>query len=297
MASESWLVDGISLSNYISGNVIFDIRTWNGLDNVPGVNVSGSGSGTSGGTNGMFQMAQSHGEFWYPQYYTASTKLLTMFVSSNDPSTGAPPTTVDQGRQNFDANFDYLMRLFGRRRSLITVVRNMSDGSSRLALCSRMSVIEPQLVPVTSAQITIELTIPDGFWRDATDTTLATLAAAFSGRVTALDAASAPMNDLQFNIVGPVTNPRITDNESGSWVQYTGTVAAGKTLVIRNVSMDVTDGGSGWSPVLANMVHSGDSNWLTLYPTTPNGVNITFGGSGTTGATQLQIVGHKKFLR
>lgn len=292
MATETWTVDGVALSS-----VAYDIRTWNGLDNVPGVNVSGSGSGTSGGTNGMFQMAQMHGEFWYPQYYTAATKLLTMYVSSNDPNTGNPPTSVDQGRQNFDKNFDTLTRLFARRRNLLSVVRNMSDGSARGALCSVMSVIEPQLVPVTSAQITVELTIPDGFWRDAVDSTLATLAAAFSGRVTALDAATAPMNDMQFNIVGPVTNPRITDNESGSWVQYTGTVAAGKTLVVHNTNMGIDDGGSGWSPVLSNMVHSGDSNWLTLYPTAAGGVNITFGGSGTTGATQLSLVGHKKFMR
>lgn len=290
MATETWTVDGVNLSG-----VAYDIRTWNGLDNVPGVNVSGSGSGTSGGTNGLFQMAQMHGEFWYPQYYTAATKLLTMFVSSNDPNTGAAPTSIDQGRQNFDANLDTLTRLFSRRRKLISIVRAMSNGTSRLALCSVMSVIEPQLVPITSGMITVELTIPDGFWRDATDTTLATLAAAFSGRVTALDTATAPMNDLEFDIVGPVTNPRITDNESGSWVQYTGTVASGNTLKIVNSSMSIS--GVGFSPNIINMTHAGDSNWLTLYPTAPNGVNITFGGSGTTGATQLQIIGHKKFMR
>lgn len=290
MATETWTVDGVALSS-----VAYDIRTWNGLDNIPGVNVSGSGSGTSGGTNGMFQMAQQHGEFWYPQYYTAATKLLTMYVSSNDPSTGNPPSSIDQGRQNFDSNLDTLTRLFGRRRSLLSVVRNMSDGSSRLALCSVMSTIEPQLIPITSAQITVELTIPDGFWRDATDSTLATLAAAFSGRVTALDKATAPMNDLEFDIVGPVTNPRITDNESGHWVQYNGTVSAGNTLKIFNTTMSVS--GVGFTPALANMQHAGDTNWLTLYPTAAGGVNLTFGGSATTGATQLQLIGHKKFLR
>jgi hypothetical protein len=161
-----------------------------------------------------------------------------------------------------------------------------------------MSVIEPQLVPVTDGLITVELTIPDGFWRDATDTTLATLPAAFTGVVTGLAGATAPMNDLQFNITGPVTNPRITDNESGSWVQYTGTVAAGKTLVLHNTNMGIDDGGSGWSPVLFNMIHAGDSNWLTLHPSVPNGgVNITFSGSATTGATSLVIFGHKKYMR
>jgi hypothetical protein len=103
------------------------------------------------------------------------------------------------------------------------------------------------------------------------------------------------MNDLEFDITGPVTNPRITDNESGSWVQYNGTVPAGDTLKIFNTTMSI--GGVGFSPALINMQHSGDGNWLTLYPTAANGVNITFGGSATTGATALAIIGHKKFLR
>lgn len=298
MASESWSFDGQPLSFYVGGNKIWDLRTWNGLDNVPGVNISGSGSGSSSGTNGMFQLAQSHGEFWYPQYYTATTKLLTMHVTSNNMSTGAPGASIDACRQNFDLNFDTLTRIFGRRRNLSTVLRSMSDGSVRKALVTVDAVNNPVLVPPTDALITVELTMPDSFWRDATDTTLQTVAAAFSGVLTSFAAATAPMNDLQFNITGPVTNPRITDNESGSWVQYTGTVAAGKVLVLHNTNMGIDDGGSGWAPVLGNMVHAGDSNWLTLYPSVVNGgVSITFGGTATSGATALAIVGHKKYMR
>jgi hypothetical protein len=291
MASETWTVDGTSLSG-----VAFDIRTWQGLDDVPGVNVSGGASGASGGTNGMFQLAQTHGEYWYPQYLTAATKLLTMYVSSNDPSTGAAPTSVDLARQNFDANLDTLTKLFQRRRNLMSVVRNLSNGTSRLALCTVASTFSPQLIPVTSGMITVELEIPDGRWRDTTDTTLVpTVSAAFSGRLTALDTATAPMDDLEFDITGPITNPRITDNESGNWVQYTGTVAAATTLKIFNSTMSIS--GVGFTPSLANMVHSGDSNWLTLYPTYGNGVNISFTGTGTTGATNLAVIGHKKFMR
>jgi hypothetical protein len=296
MATETWTVDGYNLSNYASGFKISDLRTWNGLDNVPGVNVSGSGSGATSGTNGMFQLAQSHGEFWYPQYFTAATKLLTFHISSN--SSSGPPSDIDTARKNFDANLDQLNRVFARRRQLMSVVRTLSSGQQRLALCSVMSTYNVDLVPVTDGTVTIELTIPDGRWRDASDSALATLSAAFSGVVTGLAAATAPMDDLQFSITGPVTNPRVTDNESGSWFQYTGTVAAGKTLVVHNTNMGIDDGGSGWSPTLLNMTHAGDSNWLTLYPSNANGgVNITFGGSGTSGATSLVIYGHKKYMR
>jgi hypothetical protein len=298
MATETWTYDGVALSNYVGGNKIWDIRTWSGLDDIAGVNVNGSASGATTGTNGMFQLAQKHGEYWYPQYFTAMTRLLTMHVTTNNPSTGASPTSIDLARQNFDSNLDSLSLLFQRRRNLATVLRLRSDGTTRKGYVTVASVNRPTLIPVTDASITVELTFPDPFWWDSADTTLATLAAGFSGVVTALATATAPMNDMQFNITGPVTNPRVTDNESGSWFQYNGTVAAGKTLVVHNTNMGIDDGGSGWSPALANMQHAGDGEWLVLYPSQVlGGVNITFGGTSTSGATALALVGHKKFMR
>lgn len=296
MATETWVYDGWNLSDYVSGAKISDIRTWQGLDHVSGVNVSGNTTGTSG-TNGMFQLAQTHGEFWYPQFYTAATRLMTMHVSSNNPSTGAAPTTVDQARQNFDTNFDFLTRLFARRRNLSSLVKTMSNGTQRLGLITVASVIEPTLVPITDALITVELTFPDPFWRDATDYTIASaIAPGFNGPVSNMQSATAPMNDLQFVITGPITNPRVTDNESGHWVQYTGTVAAGNTLTLTNTNMGVS--GTGFTPTLANVVHAGDTNWLTLYPTySLGGVSIQFTGTSTTGATALAINGHLKYMR
>jgi hypothetical protein len=299
VTTETWTYDGWNLSNYVNGSRISEIRTWQGLDHIAGVNVSGNSTGTTSGTNGMFQLAQTHGEFWYPQYYTAATRLLTLHVSSNNGSTGATPTSVNQARANFDANLDFLTLLFARRRNLASLVRTMSSGQQRLGLVTVDSVIEPQLVPVTDGLLTVEFTFPDPFWRDASDSTLATLAAGFSGVVTGMANSTAPVNDVEFSIIGPVTNPRITDNESGHWVQYTGTIASGNQLVIHNTTMSIDDGtGPSWSPALIDMNHSGDTNWLTLYPAYVNGgVNITFGGSGTSGGTSLKIVGHNKYMR
>jgi len=300
MATETWTYDGVALSNYVAGNKIWDIRTWSGLDDWAGVNTGGGSStgSTSSGTNGMFQLAQSHGEFWFPQYFTAMTRLLTMHVSSYNQSTGAAPTSIDQARQNFDQNLDSLNLLFQRRRNLASLLRNRSDGTTRLGLVAVDSVVRPTLIPVTDALITVELTFPDPFWRDPTDIVLATVSAGFSGVVTGLAGATAPINDMQLGIAGPVTNPRVTDNESGSWVQYNGTVASGKTLVLHNVNMNIDDGGTGWSPALSSMQHAGDANWLTLYPSqTGGGINVTFGGSSTSGSTQLVFFGHRKYLR
>lgn len=297
MSSETWVLDGYNLSNYVSGAVISEIRTWQGIDHIPGVNVSGNSTGVTSGTNGMFQLAQAHGEFWYPQYYTAATRLFTMHVSSNDSSTGNAPTTVDDARKFFDKNFDTISLLFSRRRNLSSLVRNMSNGTSRLGLVTVASVIEPQLIPITDAMITVELTFPDPFWRDAADTTLQSgIAPGFNGALTNMAAGTAPINDAVFTITGPVTNPRVTDNESGSWFQYNGTVPATDTLVVTNSTMGVS--GTGFAPSLANMQHSGDGNWLTLYPAyVRSGYSISFSGTSTTGATSLAISGHLKYMR
>lgn len=297
MSTETWTWDGVAMSNYVNGNKIWDIRTWQGLDNIVGVNVSGTANGTSSGTNGMFQLAQTHGEFWFPQYFTANTKLMTLHVTTNNQSTGAYPTSIDNARQNFDQNLDSLTQLFQRRRNLATVLRNRSDGTVRQAMVSVDSVIVPTLVPITDALLTVELTMPDPFWKDTADSALASgIAPGFSGVVSGLAAATAPMQDLQFIVTGPITNPRITDNESGSWCQYTGTVGAGDTLTIVNSNMSVS--GTGFTPALINMTHAGDSNWLTLNPSVPlGGVSIAFSGSSTTGATALEIYGRRKYMR
>jgi hypothetical protein len=297
MSTETWTWDGVAMSNYVNGNKIWDIRTWQGLDNIVGVNVSGTANGSSSGTNGMFQLAQSHGEFWFPQYFTANTKLMTLHVTTNNQSTGAYPTSIDNARQNFDQNLDSLTVLFQRRRNLATVLRNRSDGTTRLAYVTVDSVIVPTLVPITDALLTVELTMPDPFWRDSTDSALASgIAPGFNGTVAGLNGATAPMQDLQFIVTGPITNPTITDNESGSWCQYTGTVPAGDTLTIVNSNMTVS--GTGFTPALVNMTHAGDANWLTLNPSVPfGGVSIQFAGSSTTGATALEIYGHKKYMR
>lgn len=299
VTTETWTYDGFNLSNYVNGSRISEIRTWNGLDHVPGVNVSGNSTGTTSGTNGMFQLAQTHGEYWYPQYYTAATRLLTLHISSNSPNDGSAPSSINEARANFDANLDFLTLLFSRRRNLASLVRTLSSGQQRLGLVTVDSVIEPTLVPVTDGMITVELTFPDPFWRDAYDSAIANnILPGFSGPVPSMRLGTAPINDAQFNVYGPATNPRVTDNESGHWWQYTGEVPSGKTLVVHNTGMSIDDGGSGWSPTLLDMNHSGDTNWLTLYPAYVNGgYNIEFSASSTNGSTYLAINGHLKYMR
>lgn len=273
MATESWIVDGVNLST-----VAYDIVSRDGMDTVPA--VTGSNVAT----------AQSHGERWVRKYYTAARKTLIMWVSSRDRSTGAEGATLDDKRKNLDANIDYLMLLFGRRNKLLTVQRTLSDGSVRVAQAEVVAAIDPTSIGMANSRFAVEMSIPEGFWRDAADSTLLSSAPGSNLVVGGAAGATAPMQDLEYRITGPATNPRITDDESGSYFQYNGTVAAGSTLYVYNKTMTISNG------TLSNMVHVGETNWVTLYPSI-DGITLSFTASSTTAATKLDVVGRRAFLR
>lgn len=275
MATESWTVDGVNLST-----VAYDITSRDGMDTVPAV----TGSNVSAN--------QSHGERWVRKFYTAARKTLIMWVSSKDRTTGLEGTTLDEKRKNLDANIDYLTLLFSRRNKLLTVQRTLSDGTVRVAKAEVVTAIDPVTVGLAHGKFSVELYIPEGFWRDAASSTLLSSAPGSNLVVTGAVGATAPMQDLQFVITGPATNPRITDVESGSYFQYNGTISAGNTLTVNNSTMTIS--GSGVS--LGNMVHVGETNWVTLYPSIA-GVLLSFSASSTSGATKVDVIGKRAFLR
>ena len=275
MATESWTVDGVNLST-----VAYDITSRDGMDTVPAV----TGSNVSAN--------QSHGERWVRKFYAGARKTLVMWVSSKDRTTGLEGTDLDDKRKNLDANIDYLTLLFSRRNKLLTVSRTLSDGTIRVAKAEVVTAIDPMTVGLAHGKFSVELYIPEGFWRDAASSTLLSSAPGSNLVVTGAAGATAPMQDLQFVITGPATNPRITDVESGSYFQYNGTISAGNTLTVNNSTMTI----SGSGVVLGNMIHVGETNWVTLYPSI-SGIKVTFTASSTTGATKVDIIGKRAFLR
>lgn len=273
MTTESWVVDGVNLSS-----LAYDIMTFDGMDNTP----------PAVGNN--MQFAQTHGQKWVPKYFDQAVKTLSMFVSTKD-SGGVDGTTIDTMRLNYDANLDKLVLLFGRRRKLLNVVRTLSSGAIRQADCEVVSVIAPNLRGLAAGAITVELLVPSGFWADQNSSTLLTTVPASNVTVTGAATATAPMADLTFAITGPITNPQVTDVETGSYFNYAGTVPGGTTMTVKNSDMTVTNGNADL------ITHIGNVNWLTLYPNISAGTVVSFTGTGTTGATSLAITGKRKFLR
>lgn len=271
--TEIWTVDGVSLSS-----LAYDITTRDGMDTVPAV------------VGSNVNYSQYHGERWVRKYFAASRKTLTMWVGARDPITGVPGANLNAKRQLVDTNIDYLTLLFSRRNKLLDVRRTLSSGAVRQASCEVVATIDPITAGLSDAKFAVELYVPGVFWRDVSSSTLASITPGSSQLPAGLQAATAPMVDLEYRITGPITNPRVTDVESGSYFQYNGVVSSGTTLIVTNTTMGITNG------TLSNMTHFGEVNWLTMYPSIA-GVLVSFTGSSTTGATLLQILGKKAFLR
>lgn len=274
MASgESWQVDGYFLSSYAH-----DIQTWNGLDDVPDQVTYDS------------VIPQRDGIIPGTTFFGPGRKLVSMIVSTSDATTGYDPTDINEKRQNYDKNLDTLTRIFYRRK-LLDVRRTLSDGSTRQAMCRVVAGIQPSLLGLAAGTLAFELQLPYSFWQDVSNISSVNYAPALGVNVAEFADATAPMRDLQYVITGPITNAKVTDVETGAWFQVNVALAGGQTATLDAGAMTVAG-----SATAANVTHDGDARWLTLNPSI-SGALVNFEGSGTTGATGLQIVGKRKFLR
>jgi hypothetical protein len=278
--TESWTVDGYNLSQYAH-----DIQTFDGLDNVP--DLKGDD----------LDIPQRHGVLPGTLYFTEAHKIVSMIVNTADPVTGVDPTDLDQKRLNFDKNLDSLCSVFYRRQ-LLNVVRTLSDGSQRQAYCRVVSGIQPATLGLRGGQVTFDLMLPYSFWRDNVVSTGGPVVVADGTQVAFgnLNGATAPMNDLQYRIDGPVTNPKVTCPETGAWFKLTGVLTTGQYVIFDAGAMTVT-GGGGFVVDMSQVSHGGDPRWLTVVPTHSGGSSLVFNGTGTSGATALSVTGKRAFLR
>jgi hypothetical protein len=61
-------------------------------------------------------------------------------------------------------------------------------------------------------------------------------------------------------------------------------------------SSDMSILAQGFAADIQDMVHVGDPRWITLYPSL-DGALLEFTADGTSGATNLAVIGKRKYLR
>lgn len=281
MATESWVIDGKNLSNQQ-----YKIAMYEGMDDGPAVM----------GDN--IDIPFRAGSVWTPKSFGEAKRTLTILLLNRDPSTGIPPAAQDAQRALVDTALDDLMKLFGQRHRLLTIVRTLSGGAVRQGYAEVVDTISPNQLAVNSAAFVVGLKFPQPFWEDQADQTYNAPVPAVTATTytpAAFAAATAPMEDLVVTITGPCTNPKLLDVASGYYFQYNGSLTGGQTMVVNSKLWTVT-GTGGFSPSMANFVHTG-GRLFSLTPDYINGAQVIMTFTGGSGATTFSIVGRRRYIR
>lgn len=232
------------------------------------------------------------------KYHDEAVIVLPMWVRGCDAN-----GLVTSGRQQFMANVDMLTRLFRPGSGLLEVLHTLPDGTIRRAWAECTEVIDfsVQGGGMPLGKFSVALKVPSVFWEDDA-LRMVDLLPSHNGPVAIMDGTTGPVEDSVITIVGPATNPRIEALYSGdplenpSWFQYSGTIGAGKTLIVNCGNWTLT-GTGGLTVDYSLFTHAGGARWLTIVPAPIGqvpGLRIT--ASSTTGATKVNLSARRKYL-
>lgn len=164
---------------------------------------------------------------------------------------------------------DTLKQLFGRRNQQLLEQR-MPDFSIRQALATVYSTSQrgalgySSIYPVESGRFTVDFLIPSVFLRSDIQTApAATLVDASPKNFTITNVGTADDKSSIITMVGPLTNPKLTNNTNGVFVSFTGVLTAGQILIIDTGNYTAAISGANQ---LDNISHSGDSYFMVLDP-------------------------------
>lgn len=224
---------------------------------------------------------------------------LAVWVTGRNPD-GTFPSSPAALRAQFESNMGLIQRLFTRPYKLSTIRAGVPNSASvRRAFVQWVEFDEPEVqAGGTRAEFSIGYEIPGVFWEDETSTVQSSTANATLPKtfdLTSFAAMTGFIEDAVIDVIGPITNPRVTDSETGAYVELTGLVSAGQTWTV-----DVgaaTSMRAGLS-VLSSTKHAGGYRLLTI----PNTFGLTSTPrlvlSGTSGGvtTQLRVTARKKWV-
>lgn len=224
---------------------------------------------------------------------------------------GVDPDGTDQGAAGLELNLRSLYGLFGVRHRLLDLRYVPAVGVPELAAAAKVvTASEPTVwTGAARARLAVMLRIPGVFWRDTVPADWSTTTLAAPVRVASLDGATAPVLDAVLRVTGPMTGLRVTDTETGGWVSYPGTVAAGRQLRVHCGRMDAHEAPAvTWEGTEANatgrIVTGGPGSGYRFLALTPapigsvhdRGVRILVEGSATSAATLVELHARRAFL-
>lgn len=209
---------------------------------------------------------------------------LLMFMAGADPATGDPHPS-DQVLQ-WNDNWETLRRLLwspsGSQLTLTRRTKLTSAGGVLVAdaLVEMVGQMNPTMTGRTRAEFAIELLMADPFFYGAQQTQALTKDVIHP--VTNLGHDIAKSNFMSVDLVGPLTNPVVTNLSTtpNTAFAYVGTIASGSTLKV-NVSQFQALLTPANTNQIAKITHTGNRNWFALNPGVNNVRLTATSGTGT----------------
>jgi hypothetical protein len=136
------------------------------------------------------------------------------------------------------------------------------------------------------------------WWEDENVTTQSTAAGSSLPKnldLTSFTSMTGIIEDAVITVHGPITQPKVTDAETGAWVMYNGNVGSGQSWV---VDVGAFTSMVGATSVMENTTHAGGYKLLVI--PNVNGANeyprLTLSGSSGGSATQLTVAARRKWV-
>lgn len=285
-SSHPWTVNGTRLDT-LATNI--EVKTgWINAPAMRGSNVVISGR---------------HGEAWTPnKRFEPGFSVLSMWVSN----TNADGVRVDNDKYYaFRKNFDALLNVFDSSFGLLDVRHQWGPnvGDLRQAFCEVTGVITPEFHGSLYGKFKVGLEIPDVFWQDvATQDWVSPTGASSIGvhNVTTMAGSTAPMEDMQFQVLGPITSPKVTDVATGHFVQLDEAVPAGQIWEVNTSKWtSVVGAATNWTgtgtnrSIVTRAIGRHSPRLFALAKGSPPSVQLA--GTGTSAATKLTIRSRRKY--
>ena len=155
----------------------------------------------------------------------------------------------------------------------LTLTRSLLVGGVRVehsAPAELVSVDWGAFIAKSHAEATIMFAVPGVFFRDGNTTPwTALVGSGLTATIPHLSDSTGPIPDAIIRFTGPITNPSITDTNSGTSLSWTGTVAAGEYLFLDASRLTARKAGAdAWlsGGTLVGSVDYGGDGPLQLWP-------------------------------
>lgn len=231
MGSEQWTFNGTTLSQR---------GKWDVEEVLEGI-------GLPKYRGGDLQVPFQHGRRWIKKRFDRRKVVLSMWIKGSD-------------RTDLDQNIDVFLRAIGDP-GLHPLVRTLRNGEVRIAhgeVCSEIHFVRKG---PGYAKFALEVELPDPFFygpnKTAETETISTKTYSWNH----LYVGSAPCAALKITFNGPLSSPRISNENSTIWLQYLGEIPSGQSVVIDTKYFKCT---KGTENMISAIKHGGDAYWMAF---------------------------------